>query len=499
MTEKTIIIIGAGIAGLATGCYGQMNGYKTRIFELHDKPGGLCTAWKRKNYTFDGCIHWLVGSGKGSGTNRIWQELGAAQGRQFVDHEIYSQVVTPDGKTFKVYTNLDRLEQHMLELSPVDEKVIHQFISLARKFVHLDMPVDNSPGVGNLIMLLKSLPIFVSLQKWSRVTVGEFAGRFRDPFLKQAFLQVFGLAEMPVVSLGLMLASMHAKNAGYPIGASLAFSQSIAQRYLNLGGEIHYQSRVEKIIVENNRAVGIRLSDGSEHRADIIISAADGRTTIFDMLEGKYVNDTIRGYYKELPIFSPIVQVSMGVAGEFPKDSPLITYCLDKPVSIAGEDRHEISVRFFGYDPTLAPAGKSVIEVLMGSKYAYWKALAEDPEHYDAEKKQVGVTVINTLEKFYPGISGKIEVIDVTTPLTTEHYTGNWQGSMEGWMITTKTIGMLFGKGMDKTLPGLENFYMVGQWVEPGGGVPTGGISGRKMIQLLCKKDGKKFVTTIPA
>jgi phytoene dehydrogenase-like protein len=499
MAEKTIIIIGAGIAGLATGCYGQMNGYKTRIFELHDKPGGLCTAWKRKNYTFDGCIHWLVGSGKGSGTNRIWQELGAIQGRQFVDHEIYSQVITPDGKTFKVYTNLDRLEQHMLELSPVDEKVIHQFISLARKFVKLDMPVDNSPGFGNLIMLFKSLPVLIALQKWSRVTIGEFAGRFRDPFLKQAFLQVFGLAEMPVVSLGLMLASMHAKNAGYPIGASLAFSQSIAQRYLNLGGEIHYQSRVEKIIVENNRAVGIRLSDGSEHRADIIISAADGRTTIFDMLEGKYVNDTIRGYYKELPIFSPIVQVSMGVAGEFPKDSPLITYCLDKPVSIAGEDRHEIGIRLFGYDPTLAPAGKSVIEVMMDSKYAYWKALAEDPERYDAEKKQVGVTVLNTLEEFYPGISGKVEVIDVTTPLTTEHYTGNWQGSMEGWMITTKTIRMLFGKGMDKTLPGLENFYMVGQWVEPGGGVPTGGISGRKMIQALCKKDGKKFITTVPA
>jgi phytoene dehydrogenase-like protein len=499
MAEKTIIIIGAGIAGLATGCYGQMNDYKTRIFELHDKPGGLCTAWKRKNYIFDGCIHWLIGSRKGSGTNRIWQELGAVQGRQFVDHEIYSRVIGVDGKTFTVYTNLDRLEKHMKELAPVDEKVISQFISMARKFIQLDIPVDDSPGIGSLAMLFKSLPALMSMRKWSRVTIGEFAEQFHDPFLRQAFLQVFGITEMPVVSLGLMLASMHTKNAGYPVGASLTFSQAIAQRYINLGGEIHYRSRVEKILVENNRAVGIRLSDGSEHRADIIISAADGRATIFDMLEGKYINDTIRGYYKELPIFSPIVQVSMGVADEIPGDAPAITYCLDKPVSIAGEDRREIGIRFFGYDPTLAPAGKSVIEVMMGSKYDYWKALAEDPERYDAEKKQVGVTVLNTLEKFYPGVSGKVEVIDVTTPLTTEHYTGNWQGSIEGWLITTKTIGMMFGKGMDKTLPGLENFYMVGQWVEPGGGVPSGGISGRKMIQLLCKQDKKKFKTSLPA
>ena len=53
----SIIIIGAGIAGLAAGCYAQMNGYKTKIFELHELPGGLCTAWERKGYVFDGCIH----------------------------------------------------------------------------------------------------------------------------------------------------------------------------------------------------------------------------------------------------------------------------------------------------------------------------------------------------------------------------------------------------------------------------------------------------------
>ena len=59
---KSISIIGAGIAGLAAGCYGQMNGYDTQIFEMHNQPGGVCTAWKREDYTIDACIHWLVGS-----------------------------------------------------------------------------------------------------------------------------------------------------------------------------------------------------------------------------------------------------------------------------------------------------------------------------------------------------------------------------------------------------------------------------------------------------
>ncbi|HNR80708.1 MAG TPA: NAD(P)/FAD-dependent oxidoreductase, partial [Mesotoga infera] len=56
---KKIAIIGAGIAGLSAGCYAQMDGFETEIFELHNNPGGLCTSWKRKDYTIDGCIHHL--------------------------------------------------------------------------------------------------------------------------------------------------------------------------------------------------------------------------------------------------------------------------------------------------------------------------------------------------------------------------------------------------------------------------------------------------------
>ena len=73
--EKRMVIVGAGIAGLSTGCYALMNGYKTTIFEMHTIPGGLCTAWKRKGYTFDISMHMLVGSKSGA-FNQMWQELG---------------------------------------------------------------------------------------------------------------------------------------------------------------------------------------------------------------------------------------------------------------------------------------------------------------------------------------------------------------------------------------------------------------------------------------
>jgi phytoene dehydrogenase-like protein len=101
LAEKSIIIIGAGLAGLSAGCYGQMNGYHTRIYEMHNIPGGLCTSWKRKGYTFDGCIHYVMGSRFGI-YHRFYEELGAVQGRRMVDNEELLRVEGSGGKVWTV-------------------------------------------------------------------------------------------------------------------------------------------------------------------------------------------------------------------------------------------------------------------------------------------------------------------------------------------------------------------------------------------------------------
>ena len=74
----------------------------------------------------------------------------------------------------------------------------------------------------------------------------------------------------------------------WPVGGAFSFAKSIEKRYLELGGIVHYRSRVEKILVEDNKAVGVKLADGTEHRADIVISDADGCKTIMNLLEGEY-------------------------------------------------------------------------------------------------------------------------------------------------------------------------------------------------------------------
>ena len=508
--SKSIIIIGAGIAGLSAGCYGRMNGYETQIFELHDKPGGLCTSWKRHGrdasagYTFDGCIHWLVGSKSGSGMNAIWQELGALRGKEIVNHDEFMRYRGSEGKDFVLYTNVDQLEQHLKELSPADTRVSAAFCSAIRRMTVLDQMGQASGLLGKIKTTLKMIPFMLTMARYRKTTIKEFARRFSDPFLREAFEATFGMdmPDFPVIGLMMTLAWMHNKDAGYPIGGSLEFARAIEKRYLDLGGQIHYKSRVEKILVEadpagrGDKAVGIRLTDGSEHRANVVVSAADGHATIFDMLEGKYVNDTIKDRYDTWAIFQPIIQVSLGVARDLSQEPHSLICALAQPIKIAEKERSLLTMRHFCYDPTMAPAGKSAIVTMFVSNHAYWKELAEDPERYEAEKKDIAIKVIEQLEQHYPGITDQVEAVDVATPLTYERYTGNWQGSMEGWMITTETMGMSFGKGMDKTLPGLENLYMIGQWVEPGGGLPPAATSARKVIGMVCEKDGKEFQAT---
>jgi len=500
---KKIIIIGAGIAGLSAGCYAQMNGYKTQIFELHDKPGGLCTSWTRKGYTFDGCIEWLIGSTSGSSVNRIWQELGAAQGRQFIHHDVFQHIEGSDGRAFSVYTDIDRLERHMKELAPDDSDVIEDFCKGARDFTRLldvmGSPESPSNLLDGIMIGIRMLPFMGILRKYSKMSTEEFAARFRDPLLRQAFLgMVDDLPDMPAMSLMMILAFMHKGDGCYPTGGSLEFARAIERRYLDLGGEIRYRSRVERILVEDDRAVGVRLTDGTEHRADTIISAADGHATIFDMLQGQYVSDKVRSYYEKLPLFPSWIQVSLGVKRDLSGQAHSAVYLLDEPIDIAGEKSESIRFRHFCYDPSLAPPGKSIVVTTLSSDQSYWKELYKDREQYEAEKKDIAVKVIDQLERRLPGISEQIEVVDVSTPMTVERYTGNWQGSQEGWLITTETVGMVMGKGMDKTLPGLDNFYMCGQWVEPGGGVSTSAVSGKTVIKAVCRKDKKKFRASLP-
>lgn len=479
MSSKKIIIIGAGLAGLSAGCYAQINGFASQIFELHNLPGGQCTSWKRKGFTFDFCIHHLAGCKPDSLLYSMWQDLGALPDQSLIFPECICRVEDQSGRALNVYTDLDCLREQMLELSPQDAHVIDGYINGARTFTEFDM-LETSllKGVRFQRRFLKLL----ALMKW-RLPMKEYAEKFKDPFLRKAFPTIqYDSPETPMLAHLNILGNSHAMNYAVPAGGSLEFSKSIEKNYLKLGGKINYNSQVKNILIEGNRAVGVRLADGSEHRSDIVISDIYARTVIFDMLNGRYVSESIRRQFAR-PIDNQGmgVQVYFGLTRYLSNEPRALVLFLEKPIRIGDREHDRLMVELFGYDTSLAPAGKSVLKVPLTTSYSYWKVLHQQPEKYKEEKQRLKATVLSILEKRFPNITEEVEVSDVATPMTVERYTGISQ-AYEINLDLTGLIGLL--KGQPKTLPGLRNFFMVGS------SVGTPGIQG-------CAAMGRNVVEAI--
>jgi len=483
---KTIAIIGGGIAGLSTGIYARMNGFETDIYEMHSKSGGLCTAWKRNGYTFDGCIHWLSGSTPSSQYYKLWEDIGAIQDKKLHNYDYYTQAVDAEGNRFIAYADLDKLREQMVSIAPEDTKQIDRVIRDIRKMIKYELPLDFT--LSNWYPILRALLMFYKY----RNPVSDLAAKFKNPVLSNLFLTAFDWGPMcaafPLWTMGLM----NQGNAGYPIGGSLPLIASVENKYRDLGGNLHFHSRVSKIITENDTAIGIQLDDGSVKKADIIISAADGHTTIFDWLGGKYIDKRIKKAYDSYVLFPPLVYISMGVNGDYSKAPHSLMFPLKTPFQVGPDEVTSLFLKNYSFDPTLAPPGKCVFSVMLNTNFEYWEGIKGNRELYLSEKNRIGGEVIKAVSEIYPGFAEKVEEIDVATPMTFVRYTGNYRGSYEGFFLDKQALKSM----MPQELPGLKNFYMAGQWVSPGGGLPSGLITGRNAIRKICKNEKRKFITS---
>jgi phytoene dehydrogenase-like protein len=495
MPEKSIVIVGAGMAGLSAGCYARLNGYKATILEMHNIPGGLCTAWKRRGYTFDISMHMVTGSKSGP-FHRLWQELGVMADRRFHYHDEMCTVESGD-KKLSYCTDAARLEEQMVALAPADAALSREF---ARLVGGADLTAAGSIEAPELVgplagaaMFLKVLPLLGKFRRYGRQTVQEFAARFSDPFLREAvrlFIDGPGwpMPRMPMIGMAGFLKSSVAEG-GVPMGGSQQVAFTIAERFRKLGGDLRLRTRVTGVLVEGDRVAGVKLADGSELRSDETIWAADGHTLIFELLGGRYVDDRIRTMYEQWQPVLPVVQVCLGVARDLSGEPARVTFKLDEPIVVAGKEFPWLGVIHHSFDPAMAPPGKSAVEVWYACDYGYWEKLAGDRPRYEAEKQRIADQTIAALERRWPGFRGQVEVVDVATPATYKRYTGNWQGSPDGWYITPDSMRA----NPLRNLPGLKSLWMAGQWTAPFTGTIIAAVTGRQVIQLLCRQDRRRF------
>ncbi|HTL12298.1 MAG TPA: NAD(P)/FAD-dependent oxidoreductase, partial [Bdellovibrionota bacterium] len=297
-SHRKVAIIGSGIAGLCAGVYARRSGLDAEIFEAAHGPGGLAMSWKRHDYTFETCLHWLLGSKPGSPFHELWKEVFDIDELQFVDFDDFIRMETEDGRTLTVPRNVDRLERELLELAPEDAVPIRRLAKGIRRLRDLEMPLPSSGPLKYGMQLLKAVPHLSEMHYWSRMSAEEFGHRFRNPLLR-AFFGEGGQAHMSAVALVFSLAWMDRKDAQYPVGGSQAVIRAIERRFLDLGGKIHYGCKVDRILVEDGTAKGLHLSDGGVVLADWVVSAADGHSTLFDWIPREYLDERVSAPYRE--------------------------------------------------------------------------------------------------------------------------------------------------------------------------------------------------------
>ncbi len=488
---RRLLVIGGGIAGLCAAVQARRCGYEVELIEQHDNLGGLATSWTRGPYTFETCLHWLLGSSPASPMHRQWRELFDIDRLQFIYPEEFVRIEASGGQSLSIYTNPERMQDALMRRSPQDAEAIQDFARAVREFAHLPVPDLSEHGPAAWLGFLRLLPEAARLRRFSRMSLAEYGARFRDPLIR-AFFDAGESSQMMAITLAFALGWMAGGQAGYPLGGSQAVIRLIAENLQRLGARLRLSARVQSVLIEHDAAVGVRLESGENLCADRVLSAADGRSTLQNLLAGRYTEPHLETAYSSWRPYPSYVQVSLGIAQDLSHLPGFGSRVLEEPL---GVDPHtqlkQLSYRCFHFDPTFAPPGKTALTCFLPTYHCdYWMQLRENErERYRSEKQRIAGLVVGILEHTHPGLRAGIEVIDVSTPATVVRFTANWRGSMEGWLPTPQ-IGL---RPLPNRLPGLANFYMAGQWVTPGGGLPGGMMSARAAIRDLCAEDGVHF------
>ena len=460
---KSVIIIGAGIAGLSAGVYAQKSGFQVTILERHSMAGGICTAWKRGGYLFEGGMHWLAGSNPQDPLNQLWRSVGALDDSVTIHYNEPFMEYDHHGVPVRLYRDVDATEQHMLALSPADEKEIRNFCGNIRK-AQKEQEIDSA---------------------YYAISREEYARRFTHEGIRELIRSIPG-DDQGIMMLFFTMGSLAKVDGGFPEGGSLPFVKRIVGKFTSLGGKIQYNTSVDKIVIENGNASGV-VSGGKLFPADAVIIASDTMSSdrLFDRpLKAPWLDEM-----RSITGPTMVTFVSLGINADLKQYPERPIFKLRNPVRLANLTYKYLSVCNYAADSNYSPAGKTAMTIqLPGDTYDFWKKTKEE-NRYDGEKQNIARQIKEAVAVRFPEADGKIEVCDVATPLTYERYCGNWKGS---WMTEMKPD--MRNEPYPPTIDGLGGVYFAGQRMMPPGGLPTALITGRIAVRRICLDTNMQFV-----
>lgn len=492
--KKKIIIVGAGVSGLSAGIHALLKGFEVEIYESHNLVGGLCTAWNRKGYEIDGCIHWLSGSKRGTPLYSAWEICGAlSEETEVVNHEHISSYMNPNGDIYYLYSDIRKMEDELLRISPEDEKEIKHFIRTVKAFQGMCPPCEKPEEMMSFFDKIKFVLPYISkgkeMQFGMNISIADYVQRFKSPIIRNLLLSTTPDIIM-ANALFFMLGLRSDGDGGWVQGGSLRFTQRMQQRFEKLGGKLFLKNEVSKIVIENGQSVGIQLKGKNiTVEADYIVPAIDIHTLLGKLLENKYHIPYFEERFAQ-PQKYPLVSatlVAIAVEANLNHRPHSITFEAKDEIRVGETNYKFLAFNHYAYDPDFSPNGNTLVEFIFPDyDYDYWKKLREkSEEEYSVEKKRIGELLLTELQRVYPETVGKVKLLDVATPLTFKRYCHAYKGAYMSFLTTAGTKQTNY-KG---TIDGIDKLYLAGQWVVPDGGLPGAVINGKFAIQRICKRE----------
>ena len=493
-----IVIIGGGVSGLAAGIYAQKCGFQSEIYEKNPNLGGMCSYWMRHGFLIDNCVHWLCGTNPDADIHKVWKDLNIlGDGIDVIQHPSFFQI-EQDGQTVNIWQNVERTRRELKQLSPEDSDAIDNFIDTINKYKSVFIPTEPKEmmSFGYILrMIWKMKKVLLVNGIYSKMSLEQYASCFKHPLLRRMCTAYFP-ETYNAMSMFYTYATFCSGNGGLPKGGSKGMIERMTGLYERLGGKIFTSHEATEITVEGKKAKGVKFLDGSFVEADWIVPACDSFETFSNLLPVKYTEPFFAEKYKNTEKFRVYNSANCYYALEAKAEDimPQNTMILDCNINILGNVRTEFVMKNFDYEPSFAPEGKSVLQVLISlyeKDFDRWKDLYDnDREAYKEAKRQLDLNVKTCIEEHFPEMKGKLKSIDVATPVTHYRYCKAYKGAYMSFVLTP-FVKKEMHNGRIKDI---ENIALAGQWLQMPGGLPNAAITGKFAIQRICKSIGKKFL-----
>ncbi|HUT55932.1 MAG TPA: NAD(P)/FAD-dependent oxidoreductase [bacterium] len=499
--EYDVVVVGAGGGGLGAAAKLARAGMKVLVLEQHDKVGGYMTAFERPPYVFEVSLHALDGLNQDFGMNRpLFRELGILDKVKLVELDPFYRAIYPDF-TMDVPTDPVKYKALLIAQFPQEKKGIEKLFrtmdNMGYAIQALIALQSGDQKTAGMTLLKHPLALW-PMKKYSKKSLSRMMDNYiHDPKLRAVFTWLCNYAGVPPEDypaeefLG-MWASYHYGGAWYVVGGSQAVSNALAKVIEENGGKVETGSLVTKIVIENGRAAAVQTRDGREYRARYVVSNANAPDTMNKLVGRENLPPEYLAQLDSLRIGPSIFQVYLGVDYDY---RPIFgrahcisvaeTYDTMEGFSYGREGVPEkvgyALVNYSVVDPGAAPEGKNVIGITTYMPYDWQNGWHENEsyEKYKALKEEVALILVRRAEKILPGLSSHVEVMEVGSPRTMEHFTLNPKGAVYGWDSAMDQKG----KRLPQQTP-IPNLFLAGAWTNAAGqnGVMRSGVTAANKI-----------------